>query len=190
MKFLTKGLLFPVLLSGLLLPAQCSLAAVDMFLKLVDSNGQVIEGESTDKQHVKEIVALSFSQGMSVAISAPSGGGGSTAGKASFSDLAITKITDKATPLLYLYAAQGKHLQQAVLTIRNSGATPFEFYRITLTDVIISGVQTSGSSGGDRPAESLTLNFVKIEWRYVPQNPDGSAGTPIVTTWDLATNTP
>lgn len=190
MKFLPKGLLFPVLLSGVMLPAQRSLAAVDMFLKLVDSGGQVIEGESTDKQHAKEIVALSFSQGVSVPISAPVGGGGGTAGKPSFSDIAITKITDKATPLLYLSAAQGEHLQQAVLTVRNSGATPFEFYRITLTDVIISSVQTSGSSGGERPTESISLNFTRIEWRYIPQNPDGSAGTPIVKTWNLATNTP
>jgi type VI secretion system secreted protein Hcp len=179
-----------VLLGCLLLAPQRSLAAVDMFLKLVDSTGATIQGESTDKQHSGEIVALAFSQGVSVAISAPSGGGGSTAGKASFSDIALTKLVDKSSPLLYLYAAQGKHLPQAVLTVRNSGATPFEFYRITLTDVLISSVQNSGASGGDRPVESLSLNFARVEWRYTPQNADGTAGTPVITTWNLATGTP
>jgi len=173
-----------VLLCGVLLLAQRSLAAVDIFLKLVDSNNQVVEGESVDQQHPKEILITSFSHGVTVPLAV--GGGGT--GKASFSDLNLTKALDKASPLLYSYAAQGRRLPQAVLTVRNSGATPFEFYRITLTDVTISTVQTSGA--GERPAETFSLNFARIEWRYVPQNPNGSAGTPVVTTWNLGANTP
>ena len=179
-----KRWLFLVLLSCALWPAQRSLAAVDMFLKLVDSNGQLIEGESVDQQHPKEILIQSFSHGVTV----PSAIGGGGAGKASFSDLNLIKTLDKASPLLYSFAAQGRHLQQAVLSVRVSGATPFEFYRITLSDVTISSVQTGGA--GERPTESLSLNFARIEWRYVPQNANGSAGTPVVTTWNLATNTP
>ena len=178
--------ILPLLLAGALLSSQRALAAVDMFLKLADTQGGVlIEGESADAKHPKEIIALSFSQGLSVAYS-PTGG----TGKPSFSELNLLKTTDKATPLLYSYCAQGRHVPQAVLTFRNSGANPFEFYKITLTDVVITSVQTSGSAGGDKPTESISLNFAKIEWRYVPQLADGSAGTPVVTTWNLATNTP
>jgi type VI secretion system secreted protein Hcp len=183
MKLPSSSLLL-LLFMGALLPAQRSFAAVDMFLKLTDSNGVLIEGESADKQHAKEIVIQSFSQGLSVA-PAPLGGG---TGKASFADLSLAKVLDKSTPLLYSYAAQGKHLQQAVLSVRNSGVTPFEFYRVTLTDVIITSVSTSGA--GEQPFETLSLTFARIEWRYVPQNPDGTAGTPVVTTWNLAANTP
>lgn len=157
-----------------------------MFLKFADSQGGLmIEGESVDARHPKEIVALSFSQGISVPYS-PTGG----TGRATFSELNLVKPVDKATPLLYSFCAQGRHVPQVVLTLRNSGANPFEFYKITLTDVVISSVQTSGSAGGDKPSESLSLNFTRIEWRYVPQLADGSAGTAIVTTWNLATNTP
>jgi len=184
---LPKSLL-PLLAVCAVFTAQRSLAAVDMFLKLADSQGAIlIEGESIQAGHAKEIVISSFSQGVSVPISTPVGGGGG-AGKASFSDLSLTKLLDKASPLLYSYAAQGRHIPTAVLTLRRSGANPFEFYRITLTDVLISSVQTSG--GGDVPSESLSLNFTKIEWRYTPQKADGSADTPVVTTWNLATNTP
>ena len=149
-----------------------------MFLKLSG-----IAGESTDPNHPNEIVALGFSQGVT-------GGGGTT--RASFSDLTVSKRVDAATPLLYLNAAQSTHLDQAVLTVRSStsGQKPIEFYQIILTDVFITGVQTSGDTGTDRPTESVSLKFAKIEWRYVPVNPDGSPGTPIITTWNLAANTP
>ena len=188
MKLFAEKLLVPLLLASSVLPASRSVAAVEMFLKLADSQGAIlIEGESLDARHPKEIVISSFSQGVSVPISAPVGGGG-TAGKASFSDLNLTKLLDKASPLLYSYAAQGRHIPTVVLALRKSGANPFEFYRITLTDVLISSVQTSG--GGDVPAESLSINFTKIEWRYTPQKADGSADTPVITTWDLAANTP
>ena len=171
-------LLLPLVLSPL--PVS---GAYDMFLKISG-----IEGESTDARHAKEIVVLSFSQGVSVPPSLPGGTGG---GKATFTDLSIVKQVDKSTPLLYQRSAQGTHFPQAVLTLRSVGGSQVEFYKITLTDVLISSVQTGGSSGGDnRPVETLTLNYAKIEWQYVPVNADGSAATPVNGSWDLRTNTP
>src|SRR5882762_1044898 len=103
MKRFARTLLFTVLLFGALLPVPRTLAAVHTLLKLADPQGNIlIEGESLDKAHPKEIVALSFSQGLSVPFS-PAGGG---TGKASFSELAISKIVDKATPLLYSHCVQ------------------------------------------------------------------------------------
>jgi len=178
MKIPVRRCLLAFLLCGLLCPAQRSFGAVEMFLKLAG-----IDGESTDKAHPNEIVTLAFSQGVTSTIT-PAGG------SATFSDFSITKTVDKATPLLYLTAAQGKHISQAVLTVRNSGATPFDFYQIILTDVMISSVQSSGSAGADRPTETLTLKYAQIEWTYTPQNPDGTAGMPVVATWNLTKNTP
>jgi type VI secretion system secreted protein Hcp len=177
---------------GVLLVLTCAMssgtrvvAAVDMFLKLADAQGTIlIEGESTDSRHPKEIVVSSFSHGVSVPIDRAGGG----VGKAVFSDINISKLLDKASPLLYSYAAQGKNIPQVVLTLRRNDAKPIEFYVITLTDVLISSVQTAG--GGDIPSESLSLNYTKIEWRYVPQKADGSEDKPVVATWDLSANKP
>jgi len=180
MKVPARHWLMIVVSCGVLFSTQRSFGAVDMFLKLAG-----IDGESTDEAHPREIVALGFSQGVT---SAGASGGGT--GRASFTDLTIRKQVDAATPLLYLNAAQGTLIREAVLTVRSSGQTPFEFYRITLTDVTISHVQTDGAAGGERPTETVSLKFAAIEWRYVPQKADGTAGTPVVTRWNVAENRP
>jgi type VI secretion system secreted protein Hcp len=184
-RFRWQGLI-AVILGSFLLSAHQSFAAVEMFLKLSDAQGNIlIEGESEDGTHAKEILIASFSQGV-VVPSAPTLGGGSGEGKATFSSLNLTKLLDKASPLLYSYAAQGRSIPKAILTLRKVFKEPTDFYVITLAEVTIASVQTAG--GGDVPTESFSLNFARIEWRYVPQKPDGAAGTAIVTTWDLRTS--
>jgi type VI secretion system secreted protein Hcp len=177
---LNRLLILIMMLSGLAATPRLQ-AAFDAFLKL-----DGIDGESTDAQHPREIVILSFSHGIS---NTPVAGGGGT-GKASFSDLSLTKTIDKSSPQLFLHCAQGKHIPSAILTLRKAGGNGIEFYTITLTDVLISSVQNGGSSGGALPVETLSLNFTKIEWRYVPEDASGGTGTPVTTSWNLATNTP
>jgi type VI secretion system secreted protein Hcp len=45
----------------------------------------------------------------------------------------------------------------------------------------------SVSSGGDRPSESISMNFTKIEYKYTPFDDQHKAGTPVPVTYDLAT---
>jgi type VI secretion system secreted protein Hcp len=47
----------------------------------------------------------------------------------------------------------------------------------------------SSSSGGDRPSESISLNFTQIEIDVIPQNADGTAGTKFPVTYNLQTMT-
>lgn len=93
-------------------------------------------------------------------------GSGGGAGKASFSDLSFMLRSGKATPMLAKMCATGKHFPQAIITVRKAGGGPIEYYTIRLTDVMVSSYQFSPSSGGDRPMESLSLNFTKIEFDY------------------------
>jgi type VI secretion system secreted protein Hcp len=155
-------------------------AAVDYFLKL-----DGIPGESADEGHKDEIEILSFSFG-ATQTGGTTGGGG--AGKVVFSDISFTKPVDKSSPLLYLQCAQGKHIPTAILYGRKAGERPTDYYIIKLTDVLISSVQTSGASGDERPTESLSLNFTKIEFSYARQKPDGSLEPPIQTGWDIKLN--
>jgi type VI protein secretion system component Hcp len=43
-----------------------------------------------------------------------------------------------------------------------------QYYHVKLSDIMVSSVQSS-SSGDERPQESLSLNFTKIEFKYSEQ---------------------
>jgi len=97
-------------------------------------------------------------------------GSGGSAGKAMFKEFTITKRYDKASPMLAKRAANGTHFPTVIITVRKAGGKPEEYYTIKMTDVMVSSYQTGMSSGGDRPMESLSLNFTKIEWNYRSSN--------------------
>jgi type VI secretion system secreted protein Hcp len=161
-------------------------AASDFFLKL-----EGIDGESVDDRHKGEIEIQSFSWGVSNAGSMASGGGG--AGKATFQDMHFMRRLDKASPKLALACATGQHIPSAVLVCRKSGSDgkPVEYYKITMIDILVTGITAGGSSGGDdMPTESISLNFAKIEWEYLPIGADGLPGEPVRTGFDLMLNEP
>ena len=156
--------------------------AVDMFMKIGD-----IQGESKDKKHSKEIDVLSWSWGMSNSGSAHTGGGGGS-GKVNVQDLTFTKYVDSASPKLMLACCNGKHYDDALLTVRKAGEKPVEYIKIKLTEVLVTSVTTGGSGGEDRLTENVTLNFAKVHLDYTPQDDKGAAGTAIPMEWDIAAN--
>ena len=157
---------------------QDAFAAVDMFLKI-----EGVEGESKDKAHGKEIDILSLS--WSSAMQSSRAGG---AGKASVEDLSVTKYIDKATPKLFESLATGKHIAETKIVVRSAGGNPVEYLKYTLRDIMISSYSTGGSSGDDRPTESVSLNFAQIKMSYVEQDASGRAGAAVEFGWDLKTN--
>jgi type VI secretion system secreted protein Hcp len=155
-------------------------ASVDYYLKI-----EGVEGESADDAHKGQIEIQSFSWGVSnLGSTAMAGGAG--AGKASFSNLNIMKLVDKASPVLFQSAAAGEHFSSAVMTLADSDSRQ-EFMKVTLSDVIISSYQTKGSTGS-MPMESFKLNFSKIEFEYTPQKADGSMDATVRAGYDVAAN--
>ncbi len=156
--------------------------AVDYFLKL-----EGVEGESQDSKHKNEIELLSWSFGATQSGTMHMGGGGG-AGKVSMQDMSVTKVMDKASPKLLLACANGEHISKAVLVARKAGKEQQEYYKITLTDVLVSGYNTSGHSQSGVPMDQVTLNFGKIECEYKEQKKDGTLGGVIKTGYDLKQN--
>lgn len=131
-------------------------AAVDAFLQI-----DGVPGDSQDASHKGQIELTSWSTGAR-------GGGmqmgsGRATDRASVSEIHVTKPQDKASPLLMQAAATGRHFKTATLYVLKAGQ-PYLKYK--LSDVLVSGYQLS--SGGDRPTESLSLNFAKLEVVYEP----------------------
>ncbi|BCW90479.1 Protein hcp1 [Alphaproteobacteria bacterium SO-S41] len=145
-----------------------------------------IKGESIDAKHAGTIEVSSFSWGITQPGSASSGGGGGT-GKASFQDLHVTTTVSKASTTLAQRCADGTHIKKATLFVRKAGKEQYDFYVITLEDLIVSSFQ-SGGGGHDLPAEQVSLNYAKIKFEYKEQAPDGSLKGAVKMTWDVKKN--
>jgi type VI secretion system secreted protein Hcp len=142
--------------------------AFDAFLKI-----DGIDGESTDKTHPNEIEISSFSWGESNTGGGSTGGGGGK-GKAVLQDFHFQMATSKASPNLMLACAVGRPFPQAMLTCRRGGAGGVEFLKIKLSDCLVSSYQLGGdntpqSTSPNSPTDSLSLNFVKIDFLYTVQ---------------------
>src|SRR5437868_14548146 len=143
------------------------MAAVDFFLKI-----EGVDGESTDDKHKGEIDIESFSWGVTQS-GTHGGGGGGGAGKASFQDLHFHTTVNKSSPKLFLACATGEHFKKAVLTVRKAGKDQQEYYKVSLSDCLVSSYQSVG--GGDPIAtDQFSMNFAKVEFEYKPQKADGT----------------
>ena len=160
------------------------MAQVDFFLKL-----DGIKGESADSKHKGEIEVESFSWGdhNQADIAGASGAGGG-AGKVAFQDLHLTTHVNEASPLLMLACATGEHIKSALLTARKQGGEQQDYYKVTLTDVLVSSYQSGGSNGALIPTDQFSLNFAKIEFSYARQDEKGKLSAPKIAKYDLKQN--
>jgi type VI secretion system secreted protein Hcp len=104
---------------------------------------------------------------------------------ASVSEIVITKTTDSASPKLFTESASGAKGKKVEIHFVSTGDPGLTYLQYTLDDTLISGY--SVSSGGDRPSESISLNFTKVEFKMTPYDDTNTAGTPITVNYDLAT---
>ncbi len=164
------------------------IAEAGAYLKIGDSGGSnSIPGESTETTHLNWIEAISFQFG--VANPASLASGSLTASKATGSDLVITKVLDKASPALFLSCAQGTKQSKVTLDLTKTGTSgQVVFYRITLTNVIVSSLSTTGTDDGSRPSESVSLSYETITTDYfLPDAKGNYPTTPTATsTWNFA----
>jgi type VI secretion system secreted protein Hcp len=109
-------------------------------------------------------------------------------GKVVFKDFKFNKRVDKASPTLFSLATTAKPAAEALLTVRREGANPVEYYKIRMTDVVVSGVTTVAPSGSQAsnevPEEEVTLRFSTYQVSFTPQKPTGGLDTPICSCWN------
>jgi type VI secretion system secreted protein Hcp len=145
-----------------------------------------IDGEATHETHKKWLDAGSLQFGVGRSISTPAG---STANREAsepmVSEVTISKLMDSASPKLFTESctgAVGKKVQIHLVSTGSPGNTYIEY---TLTNALISSY--SVSSGGDRPSESVSISFTKLEYKFIPYDDKNKAGTPISVSYDLST---
>lgn len=77
----------------------------------------------------------------------------------------VTKKADSASARLQQEAIGGKNVPAIIEFVRDEGGVSL---RLEMSETMISSYIRSGR--GD-PGESLTLNFTKIEFKYIPGTP-------------------
>jgi type VI secretion system secreted protein Hcp len=158
----------------------------DVFLRI-----DGVEGESSDAKHKNQIEVLSFSWGVTQAITGTVSSSGTFSGqRCDMSPLVIQKLLDKASPKAAEACAAGDHFPSAVLTCCGAGGVKIHPYlEIRLTDVILADVDISGAGDGGVPTESWALRYGKIEMKYTQIGLDGKPmGAGAAVGWDLKEN--
>lgn len=147
-----------------------------------------IEGNVTTQGFEKWIELNSCQFGVGRGISMMIGKG--TAREASIpsiSEVVVTKVMDSASNKLFLDAVGGSMDTLAKITFTTTDKTDTTgFLTYELTNTGISGFSTS--SGGDRPSESLSLNFTKVTISYTDKD-SAVGGAADTVGYDLQTGT-
>ena len=143
-----------------------------------------ITGDVSTKGYEDWIMLSSFQFGTGRSILSTTGSGANRQGShASVSEITITKSLDPSSLGLWADSLAGKLDSKVVFSFTLADQDNKSFLDITLTDVGVSGYSTS--SGGDRPSESLSLNFATIQYQPKFYKPDGSAGDSPIKKYDL-----
>lgn len=145
-----------------------------------------LEGEATAKGYEKWVEVQSLQWGVGRGISSGVGGGSKREASApSVSEIVVTKTMDAFSPLALKEAIGGKAVTVKVdLTQTDNSGKHVAYEKYILDNTLISGY--SISSGGDRPSESLSLNFTKFDSEYLIVNDKFESKTTGHVMYDIA----
>jgi type VI secretion system secreted protein Hcp len=168
----------PIRVAGilaLLTTALSAQAAFEAFLKI-----EGVPGESTDSTHTGWIQVDSVHFGMT---------GVSDLAPTELAPLTLLKRVDKASPLLASACATGIHIARMKLELVRTTPKRTRFYQVTLEDVLVSGLDSSGAAEGHVLAESVQLLAGRWSWSYAEFELDGRHRQDLHLFWDVVRNT-
>jgi len=159
---------------------------MDVLLMKLDPD---VPGTSTLKDYTNQIELLSFSHGVAMQITGDVSNTERTSGKPNHQDFTITKYLDQSSPKLNEACCKGDNFKKVVLVVgRNDKGAVLPLMSYTLQNVVLSSISVGGG-GGDKPVETVTMNYNHIEWDFHHQKAEGAEAGHVDTKWDLAKNT-
>jgi len=171
--------------------------AFDSFLQLYlpPAYSDMLQGESQDKSFKNAIEISEFSFGAENTISIGSATAGGGAGKVTFKEFSIKKLTDTASSDLFLRLCNGTHYTGKI-NIRKAGATassststtgaPYLIFSFNL--LMVKSIDWSGSSGDDVPTESVVFMFGEMQIQYQKQTGTGAMTGNYMSAWSQLQN--
>jgi type VI secretion system secreted protein Hcp len=146
-----------------------------------------IKGDVTEATHKDWIEVNSFQWGVGRGIGSPkSSASDRESSEASVSEVVVSKTSDESSSNLLRAALWGKGKKTKVhFTRTGTDKTQIAYIEYTLENVLLSGY--SVSSGGDRPTESLSLNFTAFEFLNLDSKVTNEDGSPDRVNYDMTT---
>jgi len=160
-------------------------AQFQLFIKVIGSDGDMIQGESTVRGHENEIEAFSYGQDITNCC-------GELASKTNIGKFIANIQLGKASNLLKGALIKGQRLKSVEVTARktggNVGSVEADYYKIKMEEVAISQITEGQADLTKIPQEQVSFNAARIGWTYYPQKPNGGPGTPVKFGWDIKKN--
>jgi len=168
-----KRLIVMLVLAAGLLAARPATAAGVLYLQIPGVTGPVTTAGFTGA-----IEVLSFSMGVQAPGTAPKG---KQLGGEICSDLAVQKLVDQTSPILFQHTVFGFFYKNVTLTfLTPAGGTFGQVYQLVLNNAAIQSVDESGAS--EIPSESVSFKASSWTVTYWPALPTGQPGSPVTTT--------
>lgn len=160
------------LASGVLIVLMPVLSLGDLFLFVPGA-----PGESMDANHMDWIEVSSFGHGVNW-----------DGSQASHQNLTVTYTMDKSVPVVNIRACDHQSLTNVVLELTHSGDTSELVYRVKLWDAHVTGVSVSGTGATTGQTVSVTFDFGRIEWKYIPYDQGGAPLSAFTAGWNVTNN--
>jgi len=156
---------------------------VDLLVMKMDPE---IRGTCSLEKYAGMLELLSFSHGVAMQITGDISNTERTSGRPNHQDFTITKYLDEASPKLNEACCKGDTFKTVEITVgRNDKGTVIPLIKYTLKNVVLSSISVGGG-GGDKPVETVTMNYNQITWDFHAQKAEGEQ---VKTSWDVVKNT-
>ena len=146
-----------------------------------------IKGNVTESKHKDWIDVQSYSFGLSNDSSVGAGTQRNRVmGSTRLHDITFSRLVDKASPQIMQAAAEARNFDEVKIEFVRPGKNGEEIYHtMKFENCVITSWQQSGH-GGSQGSESLSLNFVKVENKFIEYDEKGKAGSPVTGSYDSA----
>ena len=145
-----------------------------------------IQGDATHESHMQWMDIQTMHWNVSRNVNTLAGAAANReASEPAISEVTLTKISDSSTTKLFQSACTGNTGVTAKIDLVSTSNPGTTYIQYVLSNAIVASY-TVGSSG-DRPTESITLNFTKMDVTYTPFGADNKALSNLRASYDVAT---
>jgi len=144
----------------------------DAFLHVQTKRAGKIKGEGSTQGHTDDIEVRTWHWGVAAGTAI---GSGAVTARRQYKHLVITKGLDTASTGLLSALARNDVVSEAKLMLRKAGGEALDYYRMTLSDARVVGIDLDFDTFGF-PTETVTFAFAKIDIEYKRQEHSGMSG--------------